>query len=57
MVEELTSEGYPLFFGALGENITTRGLDRRTLRAGQRYRLGTEVTVELTSRASHAGCW
>ena len=48
VVEELIGEGYPLFFGALGENITTRGLDRRTLRAGQRYRLGTEVTVELT---------
>ncbi len=48
VVEELTAEGYPLFFGALGENITTRGLDRRTLRAGQRYRLGSEVIIELT---------
>lgn len=48
VVEELVGAGYPLFLGALGENITTRGLDRRTLRAGQRYRLGTEVIVELT---------
>ncbi len=48
VVEELTAEGYPLFFGALGENLTTRGLDRRTLRAGQRYRLGSEVIIELT---------
>jgi MOSC domain-containing protein YiiM len=48
VVEELCEEGYPLFFGALGENITTRGLDRRTLRAGQRYRLGSEVIIELT---------
>lgn len=48
VIEELVGEGYPLFFGALGENITTRGLDRRTWRAGQRYRLGTEVIIELT---------
>ena len=47
-VEQLSEEGYPLFFGALGENITTRGLDRRTLRQGQRYRLGSEVVIELT---------
>lgn len=48
VVEELVGEGYPLFFGALGENITTRGLDRRTWRAGQRYRIGSEVIIELT---------
>jgi MOSC domain-containing protein YiiM len=47
-VEELVEQGFPLFFGALGENITTRGLDRRTLRMGQRYRLGSEVIIELT---------
>jgi MOSC domain-containing protein YiiM len=48
VVDELTEKGFPLFYGALGENITTRGLDRRSLRAGQRYRLGSEVIVELT---------
>lgn len=48
VIEELVGEGYPLFYGALGENITTRGLDRRTLRAGQRYRIGTEAIIELT---------
>jgi MOSC domain-containing protein YiiM len=48
VVEELVEQGYPLFFGALGENITTRGLDRRTLRTGQRYRLGSDAIVELT---------
>ena len=48
VVEELAEQGHPLFFGALGENITTRGLDRRTLRTGQRYRLGSEVIIELT---------
>ncbi len=48
VVEELSEQGYPLFFGALGENITTRGLDSRTLRTGQSYRLGSGVVIELT---------
>ena len=46
-IELLTGKGYPLFFGALGENITMRGIDRRQLRIGQRYRIG-EAFVELT---------
>ena len=43
----LIGKGYPLFFGALGENITMRGIDHRALRIGQRFRIG-EVLVELT---------
>jgi len=46
-IDELTALGFPLFYGALGENLTTRGLDRRALRAGQRYRVGQAV-IELT---------
>jgi len=46
-IQELIAAGFPLFNGALGENITTRGLDRRMLRVGQRYRLG-EIVIELT---------
>jgi MOSC domain-containing protein YiiM len=46
-IEELIARGYPLFFGALGENFTTHGLDRRSLRAGQRFRIGGAV-IELT---------
>jgi MOSC domain-containing protein YiiM len=46
-VEELIARGYPLFFGALGENFTTRGLDRRVFRLGQRFRMGGAV-IELT---------
>jgi MOSC domain-containing protein YiiM len=46
-IEELNALGFPLFAGALGENITTAGLDRRSLRAGQRYRVGA-IIVELT---------
>jgi len=46
-IDELVGKGYPLYPGALGENLTTSGLDRRQLRAGQRYRIG-DVLIELT---------
>ncbi|HEX5111073.1 MAG TPA: MOSC domain-containing protein [Vicinamibacterales bacterium] len=46
-LEELIARGFALYPGALGENITTRGLDRRELRTGQRLRIGN-ATVELT---------
>ncbi len=46
-IEELKRKGYPVYPGALGENITTRGLDRKQMRVGQRYRIG-QVIVELT---------
>ena len=39
-IDELAALGFPLFHGALGENITTRGLDRRMWRVGQRWRIG-----------------
>ena len=46
-IEELIARGFPLFAGALGENLTTRGLDRRGLRLGQRLRAGG-AQIELT---------
>ena len=46
-IEELKAMGYPVFPGAMGENITTRGLDRRQMRTGQRYRIG-QIVVQLT---------
>ena len=46
-VDELVARGYPLFYGALGENITTRGLDRHGLQPGMRLRVG-EALIELT---------
>jgi len=46
-IAELVARGFPLFPGALGENLTTLGLDRRQMRAGQRYRAG-EVVLEIT---------
>jgi MOSC domain-containing protein YiiM len=40
-VDDLAARGW------LGENITTVGLDRRSVRPGQRYRVGTAI-VEIT---------
>lgn len=48
LIEELTTLGYPLFPGALGENLTTQGLDYRTVRPGQIYRLGRDVLIRIT---------
>lgn len=47
MVEELTARGYPLFYGALGENLTTQGLDVRSLRMGDQIRAGGAL-LEIT---------
>ena len=46
-IDDLIGRGYPIYFGALGENLTTRGIDRRLLRTGQRFRVGFAV-IELT---------
>jgi MOSC domain-containing protein YiiM len=46
-IEELKDAGFPLFHGALGENVTTVGIDRRSVYIGQRYRIG-EIVVEIT---------
>ncbi|HYW48000.1 MAG TPA: MOSC domain-containing protein [Bryobacteraceae bacterium] len=46
-VEALIARGYPLFFGALGENLTTRGLDFSQLRIGDQIRAGG-ATLEIT---------
>jgi len=46
-IEDLTARGYPLFFGALGENLTTRGIDLRQLHIGARLRAGAAL-LEIT---------
>lgn len=48
-IDELIAQGFPLFPGALGENLTTLGLDRRQMRIGQRFRAG-ELFFEFTKR-------
>ena len=46
-IDLLAAQGFPLCAGALGENLTTLGLDRTSLRPGQRFRAG-EAIIELT---------
>jgi MOSC domain-containing protein YiiM len=49
-IEALQRDGYPVFNGALGENLTTRGIDYREIRYGDRFRIGTGVVLEVTKR-------
>jgi MOSC domain-containing protein YiiM len=46
-LDEIAAMGFPVYPGALGENLTTRGIDRRALRIGQRFRCGDAV-IQLT---------
>jgi MOSC domain-containing protein YiiM len=46
-IEELAARGFRVSPGAVGENLTVRGLDRRRLRLGQRLRIG-EADIVLT---------
>jgi MOSC domain-containing protein YiiM len=46
-LDEIKAMGFSVYPGALGENLTTRGLDRRGLRIGQRFRCGV-ATIQLT---------
>jgi MOSC domain-containing protein YiiM len=47
IVDGLAARGYPVFYGAMGENLTTRGIDIRALRIGDRLRAGAAV-LEIT---------
>ncbi len=47
ILDELEARGYPVFPGAMGENLTSRGIDIRTLRIGDSLRAGQAV-LEIT---------
>ena len=46
--EELSVAGFHVAPGALGENITTRGIDLLALPHGARLRIGSSATIEIT---------
>jgi MOSC domain-containing protein YiiM len=48
LFEELRAAGFNLHAGAIGENVTTRGLDLLGLPTGARLRLGAEAVIEVT---------
>lgn len=47
VVDDLAARGFPVFYGALGENLTVRGVPVESLRAGQTWRAGDAI-LELT---------
>jgi len=47
VVDDLAARGFPVFYGALGENLTVRRLSLNSLRAGQTWRAG-DALLELT---------
>jgi MOSC domain-containing protein YiiM len=49
-IAELAAQGFQLTNGSLGENLTTSGISRHEWRAGQHWRIGPEVVIEITKR-------
>jgi MOSC domain-containing protein YiiM len=47
VVDALTTRGYSLFYGAMGENLTIRGIDIRQIRIGDQFRAGGAL-LEIT---------
>jgi len=45
---QLAVSGFTVAHGALGENVTTEGVDLHALPTGTRLRLGADAVVELT---------
>lgn len=48
LLDELRAQGFGVGAGAMGENVTTRGIDLLGLPTGTRLRLGTNAVVEVT---------
>ncbi len=48
LFDELRAGGFNVQPGAIGENVTTRGLDLLALPTGARLRLGAEAVIEVT---------
>src|SRR3954447_7789528 len=51
VIEELKSRGYPVFPGALGENLTSVGFDVRDVRIGDTLRAGGAMLEVTAARA------
>ncbi len=48
LLDELTAKGFAIAPGAMGENVTTRGIDLLALAKGTKLRLGREAVIEIT---------
>lgn len=52
LIDEINAEGFDVLPGALGENITTQGIDLINLPRGTRLHLGHDAIVEVTGLRS-----
>jgi MOSC domain len=48
LFDELAAKGFAVTASALGENITTRGIDLLGLSTGTHLRIGADVIIEIT---------
>ncbi|MGB0629612.1 MAG: MOSC domain-containing protein [Alphaproteobacteria bacterium] len=48
LLDELKSAGFDVYPGAMGENVTTLGIDILSLPTGTRLHLGAEAVIEVT---------
>ena len=48
LLDELREDGFRVEPGQMGENVTTRGVDLRSLPLGTKLHLGDDVVVEVT---------
>ena len=48
LLDDLNRRGFPIVAGALGENVTTQGIDLLSLPVGTKLHLGDAAIVELT---------
>src|SRR6478609_10289214 len=50
-IRALRAEGHPIVPGAIGENLTTEGIDIGALQPGDRLAIGDTILLEITSYA------
>jgi MOSC domain-containing protein YiiM len=55
LLDELAAKGFTAEPGAMGENVTTRGIDLLGLSRGTRLRLGHDAVIEITGLRNP--CW
>jgi MOSC domain-containing protein YiiM len=48
-IRSLQAEGHPIDLGTAGENVTIEGIDWDRIGPGTRFRIGTEVVLEVAS--------
>jgi len=48
-IRALQAEGHPIDVGTAGENVTVEGIDWELVVPGARFRVGTEVLLEVAS--------